>query len=502
MRLARWPNDGWLKITGVPDGKDGGKFTYAAERPKRWANTDDVWVHGFWTWDWADSYEKVKSIDTEKHEIATYEPHGVYGYTAGKRFYFLNILEELNDPGEWYLDRGTGVLYFLPPAPVRDGQVFVSILEKPIVSLRNISNVTMRNFTFEISRGVAVEIVNGIQVLIAGSTLRNIGTTAIEISGGSETGIAGCDIYYTGENGIRLQGGDRKTLTPAGNFAVNNDIHHFSRWVLTYTPAIYIGGVGNRIANNLLHDGPHEAILLNGNDHIIEYNEIYNVCTETIDVGAFYLGRDWTERGNIVRYNFFHNIHSYTGYYTLVTTGAMAVYVDDCASGLTVFGNIFYKAAQAVFIGGGRDNLVENNIFVQCEPPVHIDARGMGWAKDMVEGTLKERLNAMNYLQPPYSTRYPQLINILNDDPAVPKGNAIIRNIFTNDNWLRLSDVDRGIVTIQNNLVEADPGFVDPSRMNFQLKADSPAWKLGFKRIPTEKIGLYIDEYRTALPAR
>ncbi len=112
MQLARWPNAGWVKIAGVPGGKDGGRFGYDGDRPKRWLDADDVWVHGFWTHDWADTYERVASIDTEKRVISTAPPHGAYGYTKGKRFYALNLLEELDSPGEWYLDRQSGILYF------------------------------------------------------------------------------------------------------------------------------------------------------------------------------------------------------------------------------------------------------------------------------------------------------------------------------------------------------------------------------------------------------
>ena len=127
MQLARYPNERWLTITGTPAGQHGGRFTCLDPRPRRWASLEDVWVYGYWTYDWADSYEKVKAINTDTGEIATVEPHGAHGYTVGKRFHFLNILEELDAPGEWYLDRGTGILYFYPPEPLEQGQVLVSL---------------------------------------------------------------------------------------------------------------------------------------------------------------------------------------------------------------------------------------------------------------------------------------------------------------------------------------------------------------------------------------
>lgn len=496
MRLARWPNRGWTVIAGLPAGQQGGKFTYEGDRPERWVAAADLWLHGYWTWDWADSYEKVKSVSTETREIVTNEPHGVYGYSVGKRYYALNILEELDEPGEWYLDRKTGVLYFWPPAPLNAGKAYVSILEGPIMFLENVSYVTLRGLTFEVTRGTGMEVVGGAHNLLAGCTLRNIGNVAVSINGGYSNGVVGCDIYETGDGGIRLSGGDRRTLAPADNCAVNNHIYNYGRWVRTYCPAVLISGVGNRVAHNLIHDAPHSAILLGGNEHIIEFNEIHNVCMETSDAGAFYLGRDYTERGNIVRYNFFHNLGK---------GDVQAIYLDDCASGTVVVGNVCYKVGRGVLIGGGRDNTVENNVFVDCRPAVHVDGRGLGWAKFWFDGrdsTLMDRLNAVNHTQPPYSERYPELVTLLHDEPAVPKGNKVLHNICVGRRWLDLLDgLNDKVIRIQDNLIEGDPGFIAPEKLNFQLRDDSPAYKLGFKPIPMEKFGLYRDEYRTTLPA-
>jgi hypothetical protein len=487
MRLARWPNDGWTKIAAVPAGPQGGKFTYEGDRPSRWAARDDAWLHGYWTWDWADSYEHIKSIDPATKQIATHQPHGAYGYKPAQRYYALNILEELDQPGEWYLDRNTGSLYFWPPSPIEKARVFVSILEKPLVSMRDVSHVTLRGLILECTRGNAVEITAGSDNCVADCTLRNIGNTAVRINGGTRNGVDGCHIHQTGDGGISLAGGDRKTLTPAANYARNNHIHDYSRWSRTYRPAVNISGVGNRAAHNLIHDAPHTAILFGGNDHLLEFNEIHDVCRETGDVGAFYTGRDWTTRGTVIRHNYFHDIR---GPYT---HGAMAVYLDDAASGTTIYGNVFYRASRAAFIGGGRDNIVENNIFVECEPAVHIDARGLGWAKEYaVKGGgwhMYDKLAAVAFDKPPYSTRYPKLATILEGDPAIPSGNIVRRNIRTGGRWMDLQGVDPKLVTIEDNFTEADPRFVDPDNMNFQLKDDSPAYKLGFKKIPIEKIG-------------
>ncbi|MHC4207969.1 MAG: right-handed parallel beta-helix repeat-containing protein, partial [Planctomycetota bacterium] len=502
MQLARWPNEGFLQIVDVAGetsktihGRKGtveGKIVYSDDRPKRWADENEIWLHGYWFWDWSDSFEKVSSIDTAKRTIETAPPYHGYGYRKGQRYYALNILAELDRPGEWYLDRQNGILYFLPPTPVDEGKTVLSMLRHLFV-LKDCSWVTIRDLVLEATRSTAVTISGGTSNTIAGCTIRNTGSWAVRISGGSNNSVVGCDIYRTAEGGVSMSGGDRKTLRPAGHRAENNHIHHFGRIYRTYRPAVAVSGVGNHVAHNVIHDGPHNAIQLGGNDHIIEFNEIYNVCFETGDVGAFYMGRDWTARGTIIRHNYFHHIKG-PGLH-----GAMAVYLDDSASGISIIGNIFHRAGRAAFIGGGRDNLVENNIFVDCPASVHVDARGVGWMKYHVEpgGTLPERLKAVPYRQPPWSEKYPSLVNILDDSPGEPRGNIVRRNISFGGKWLDVENKAMPLIKFEDNLVDKDPHFVDLDRQDFRLRPDSPAFALGFQQIPIEKIGLYFDEYRT-----
>jgi len=497
MTLARWPNEGFVKIADVAGGKPitahgiqgdaVGRFVYEGDRPARWAKEDDVRLHGYWFWDWSDAYEKVESIDPRHRVISTLPPYHHYGYRKGARWYALNLLTELDEPGEWYLDRRSGILYFWPPAPIESARTYVSVLDRMML-LKDASYITIRGLILEFNRGTAVMVEGGSHNRIDACTIRNIGGTAVVISGGVDNGVAGCDIYNIGESGISLTGGDRRTLTPSGHFAVNNHIHHYSRAARTYRTAVSTAGVGNRIAHNLIHDAPHMAIGLNGNEHVIEFNEIHTVCMDTDDAGAFYMGRDWTWRGNVIRYNYFHHIGRFHGH-----VGVQSVYLDDWASGSTVFGNVFYKAGRGVLIGGGRNNTVENNIFVECAPAVHVDSRGLGWAKSYFDGrdnTLVERLNAVPYKEPPWSTRYPELLKLYDDEPALAKGNRIVRNICSGGRWLDLLDkLDDKVVYVKDNLVGEDPLFVDAGHQDFRLKDDSPAYKLGFKRIPFEEIG-------------
>jgi hypothetical protein len=507
MTLARWPNQGWAKTTGAPAGQNGGKFGYEGDRPKRWAAADDAWVHGYWTYDWADTCEKIRGIDPEKREIATEPPHGAYGYTAGKRYYAFNILEELDEPGEWYLDRKSGILYFWPPVPAEQGHAIVSMLESPIVSFSGVSFTTLRGLVFEDGRADGVAVSGGESDLIAGCVFRNLGVNAVTIGDAGQgerrraarNGVVSCDIYGVGESGIVLSGGDRATLEPGGNFAVNNDIHHYSRVAFTYRPAVQVNGVGQRVAHNKIHDAPHNAILFGGNDHVFEFNDVFRVCLETGDAGAFYTGRNLTTRGTMIRHNHFHDIGP-----TLETkqgfVDVMSVYLDDCACGTTLYGNVFERAGRAAMIGGGRDNTIENNLFIDCNPAVHVDGRGEGWMKaDFHDpnGTIMNGLKEVPFNQPPYSVRYPHLANILEDEPGLPKYNHILRNICAGPKWIDwLDGLNENKVDVRDNLTSGDPGFVDRSKGDFRLRRGSPALALGFKPIPFKEIGLIKDKYR------
>lgn len=508
MILARWPNQGeWETIAGFPEtsGQDdghGGKigaldsgFFYPGDRPRRWKDLDDVWVHGFWAWDWANSYEKIESFNLEKRWIKTAPPRGHYGFRVGQRFYFLNVLEELDRPGEWYLDRRTGKLYFWPPRPLESAEVMVSILESPMINIQEASFITVRALWLECARGHAIAIKSGEGNLIAGCRLRLIGNYAVWIEGGKGHGVLSSDIENTGDGGVWLAGGDRMTLEPGGHFVENCHFQKQGRWSLCYVPSIIISGVGQRAVHNLIHDHPHCPILYSGNDHHIEFNEIHHVALETGDVGAIYSGRDWTFRGNWIRYNFIHHVGG-------VGMGAMGVYMDDCVSGTEIFGNIFYEVKRAVFLGGGRDHRVENNIFVGCHPAVEIDGRGLDkspvWS-NMVYQFMKQQLLAVP--QGLYRSRYPAIADLdryYQTAAGVPPENVrVVRNICSGSEWLKVGwHADPALIEVHDNFVDKNPGFVSPERMDFRLKKDAAALGSGFVPIPQDKIGLYRDEYR------
>jgi hypothetical protein len=325
--------------------------------------------------------------------------------------------------------------------------------------------------------------------------VRNTGMEGVVVEDGFHHRVAGCDIFETGTSGLKLSGGDRKTLTPSGHEAVNNHIYNVSRRQRTHAYHVHLGGVGVRLAHNLLHDGPHQAIGLAGNDHVIEFNEIHHTGMETDDCGSFYMGRNPSERGSVLRYNYWHHIGSTRRH------GSCAVYFDDGAGGQTVFGNIFYQAAGgsfgAVFSHGGHDNTVRNCMFIEC--PLALGSAPWNdklW-KEWLDGSLWQQalLKEVDITQPLFLTRYPELNGFM-DSAGQPRHNHAIANVI-----VKCPKLKTGNWEVTDSLVsDSDPGFVDASRLDFRLRDDSAVFTKvpGFEKIPFEQIGLQRSVGRAA----
>jgi parallel beta-helix repeat protein len=511
MTIARWPDSGWIEIKNVPKRLKGKGFVYEDDRPATWRHPEEVWMHGYWKWDWADSYVKIASINKKKKEILTTTGTGNYDFSKGGRYYYLNVAEELDHPGEYYVDRQNGVLYFYPPDDDLSKEMYVSVTEDPLLMIDHSENVVIEGLEISYSRGAGIIIRGGKGNEVRDCEISNLGIVAVSIGrfepnpgsviykntlyngdAGLDNGVTGCKIYHTGEGGVLLGGGDRKTLESGNNFVENCEIHSCSDWVRTYRAAVYMYGVGNKVRHNKIYDLPHTAVFFWGNEHFVEYNNIHNVCMETADAGAVYAGRDWTQRGNMIRYNYIHDLHGTESKHSY--NAVMGVYLDDFCSGDTIFGNIFYRAGRNILIGGGRDHVVQNNIFIQGQPGVHVDARGIGWAKYYFtsrEMILYTRYDAVTKGNSPYLEKYPPLKTVESDQPELPKYNCILNNVFCGGKWRELLDgLDDSIVCFRNNKVFKSCDFYqikgDKILIDFD-KMDAPD---GFRKIDVQKIGI------------
>lgn len=508
LTVARWPNEGWATIARIVDsgsiprsGDNSGRpgvFGYDGERPARWNVDTGVWLRGYWCFDWYEETIKVKAIDHKQRQITLTRP-SLYGLKQGnpspRRYCALNLLEELDRPGEFYIDHAAGRLYLWPPSEMAGARIVLSTLSAPMVVLRDATDIVVRGFVVEAGLGDGIEVSGGRGIRIESCEVRNTRKLGIRIAGGSDNRIVGCNIHDTGTGGVVLEGGDRKRLTPAGHEAVNNHIWRFSQHQLTYASGITLGGVGNRAAQNRIHDAPHMAVSIAGNDHVFELNVVHDVCTASDDAGALYKGRNPSCRGNVIRYNFWRDVGSPMGH------GTAAVYFDDGDGGDTVFGNIFLRCGHpgrgsfgTVFSHGGHDNVAENNIFIECKRPLGSAPWNDQRWKQTVEGGRgclwkKRLLEEVDVTQPPYTTRYPELVGFMNPQPGQVRVNRAKNNVLVCCD--RTSSGNWQYAKAQMWITDTDPGFVDAANGKYQLRPDAEVFQRlpGFRPIPFDKMG-------------
>lgn len=414
MQLARWPeidavNYGFVKTEGDVS-ESTMTFQYPTDsRPDLWKDAPDLWLHGFWKMSSADLSMRGK-VDSVNKTITLTKPENYkdlpeFGLEKDMPYFAENLLEEITQPGEWYLDRqnlqnldpdnNTAMLYFYPDPNIDMNtiEIMVSTLGNPLVDINGASNVSFENLTFEIARGELVNIdadpSNPDNVATNNQfyncVFRNAGSSGVIVKG-TGNGIEHSQIYNIGDQGVRLWGGDVPNLLEGGNFIRNSYIHHVGRLTFTNKPGISLVGVGQVASHNEIYSIPSMGIRFWGNEHLIESNDIHDVLTLMADNAAIYAGRNWGFRGNIIKHNYIHDIppnmwepklytieNQIKGGYLL-----FGIYLDDCISGITVFGNVFDNiAGAAIFHGGGRDNIMDNNIMVKCGAAFWTDNRGM-----------------------------------------------------------------------------------------------------------------------------
>lgn len=495
LRLARGPNEGFLHVASVAE-KDGtkgydregskiGKFRFQGEIPKGWLGEPDLMMYGYWFWDWADSYERVESMEAASGLITLSKPYHNYGYAVGAPFFVLNALSELDLPGEYYLDRKGLRLLLIPPAASAPGSLELSLLAVPMLTVAEAANLRFEGLTWELGSADGIKVTGGSNCVFAGCVIRQMAGNGIEILGGQDHSLLSCDIYSMGRGGAVVHGGDRRTLTPGRHLVENCDIHDLSRIDHTYTPAVWLEGVGNRLSHNRFHDVLSSAMRVEGNDQTIEFNEIFNAVTESDDQGGADMFGNPTYRGNVFRNNYWHHIGNWRAVGDQPKCGQAGIRLDDAICGTLIYGNIFEHCSAGklgfggIQIHGGKENVVDNNVFIDCAAALSFSAWDTKRWREFVAHSLEApEIDRNLYLQ-----RYPSLA-VLSENPNV---NTVSSNLMVRCGEM-LRRAPKSIRSVGNVAVQA-------GEINGQ--PDNPLFNHpGFARIPVEKIGLYRDSLR------
>ncbi len=474
-----------------------------AERIGGWKNHDDIWMFGFWKYDWADASSPIGSFNAKTGEISP-KFVSLYGTKTDAPYYFFNVFEELTSEGEWYLDREKGLLFLWKPDNFENAQIDLSLSLKPVINAE-VDYITFDGITFKGTRDDGI-VINGDNNKVQNCLIKNVAGNALLMTGSNNLAYNN-EITRTGKGGIILDGGDAETLRDGNNIADNNYIHHWSEIYQTYQPAVTLLGVGNICSHNEMHDSPHEAVTYKGINHVVELNNIHDVCLLSDDAGAIYSGRSWVWYGNIVRYNCIYNVgsgeHKPDG-----------IYLDDALSGQHIYGNLLINIPRnSIHIGGGRDNIVKNNIIINSgENAIYFDERARdgalnsGWFTHAHIGTgdMWDALYNSPWQSEIWQEEIPQYKNLTDDienaekPEYIPNPASIVRgNLILNKNKeigdiyssaYRFSDITDNEIYSLKKINEI---FVDAENGDYRMSDVEAIEKIipDFQEIPLEKIG-------------
>lgn len=531
MTLARWPNDDTVQMNEIidvgPTREDddlherGGTFSFTYDRPQHWTQAEDIWMDGIFGYSWEWSYNKVASIDIENKQLTMRygEMSGLMKTWFEDFHHFENLLEELDAPGEYYVDRDAGILYFQPNAGFEHGTgaVTATMLSEPMLRTDGTSHVVFDELVLEYGRALAAVILGGEAVTISGSDIRNFTDGGVYINspgrytydgipvnrGGTDHAVLDSHLQHIGGVAVVLQGGDKTLLTPGNNQVVNSHIHDFAYYHQAYNPGVMLDGVGNEVRNSEIHDAPHPGIIVHGNDHLIERNEIYDICKRFQDLGAIYMNAGATpqQRGTVMRGNYFHD----TGIGRL---GVEGIYPDNLTMGLTIEGNYFYRMGNdAIKVGSGSYITARNNVFIDTFIPFNNyemwmgDQEGNKVDTDYMPGWLELFEENDGFVGTPYAERYPELLTFFEENHYYPDTNVFENNVTWNPGLTRSPDVNaegardvHDLLNYGDNWVtDADPGFVDWSSQDFTFTEGAPVFEQipDFEPTPFGEIGTH-----------
>ncbi len=427
---------------------------------------------------------------------------------AGNRYWIENVREELDSPGEWYLDKEKGDLYYWPSdkafpnvtvtAPAMDRLIVIAgTVERPARHL-TIRGFTIRDVDFGDQQDVyypahaAIHLREASDCRVEECDFLSVGGYAVWIKGAcARNVIASNEVAYAGEGGVLVdgsayrEGGDGRDLHkpdpekrwPTGNLITENYIHHCGL-IYAHVAGVYINhAAGNRATHNLVTDMPRYGLSIKyaspGNE--IEYNRVLRTNLETNDTGAI---ETYDNPGpTVIRYNLVGDTIGLKPTPTgeiISPTYTCGVYLDGASSQAEVRGNILYRQAwSGITLASGHDCVLENNVLVDSRDWQLYYYNYTGKGRDN-----RFRRNLVVWSNPETRLGLEHGVQWVESDYNLfwPPGGK-----------LDLSGLAQKGLEVHS--LVADPLFVDAKRDDYRLRAESPAWELGFRRLPVERMG-------------
>jgi parallel beta-helix repeat protein len=537
---ARMPKTGFYQAKGFPEGiphkydTKSRSFQFAkGDLDPQWSNLKDVEVIVYHYW--MDSHLPIQSIDA-KRNIVTFQfadPRQFSDDFArpwhGARYIVENVFEALDAPGEWYLNRGTGILYYMPCpgedlntveviAPVLTNLVsFVgNPLDQKYVQYINIKELGFSHNLFVLPKGdsngsgqSALTVPGCIQMTGArfcsfdNCQLNNIGSYAFQLRDGcTHDCFSHNTLTHLAAGGFRANGGavGSNTLTQTGfNTFTDNTIGYFGEVYAAAAGIILMHSQGNLISHNLIHHGFQCGISVGfvwgympsiSRDNIIEFNHIHHIGQGLLsDMGGIYtLG---VSPGTVIRNNLVHDVDA-SAY------GGWGIYMDEGSSYELIENNVVYNTKDSAFnIHYSREVTVRNNVFAlstdallqrqRVEPHISVffENNIMYWTQGKLLTATWVDVPYTFYIKatPPRTRKMTKTFYI--DYNLYYNPNLTVDSVkFGDESWAQWNAQGEDVHSIC-----ADPMFVDASHYDFRLKPESPAFKLGFEQIDMSTVG-------------
>jgi hypothetical protein len=544
---ARLPKSGTHRMAAIPEqynryemyaGPVSNVFVAQPGHIGNWRNLQDVEVVVLHYW--VEDRSTISNFDlgTNTVYLSKFPTHPLRddrGNPLG-RYYLENIFEALSEPGEWYLDRQSGRLHYIPMPGEDPGAtpVFAPVLNQLIIlagdpqNNRFVEFIRFENLRFEHTDWYQPEFhtnrfghpelsltgalqsavhLNGVIHLtgarhcaIQDCAINRIGWYGIDLADGcSGIHVVGNEIADMGAGGIKMNGADAtgpRQKRTANNLITDNHIFHGGRVFHCACGIISMHSFGNTISHNHVHDLFYTGISCGwvwgydenvSRDNIIEQNHIHHIGQGMLsDMGGIYtLG---VQPGTVIRGNLIHDIDK-------VNYGAWCIYLDEGSSHLLIENNICYNSnAHAFCQHCGRENLVRNNIFAFADEGLIRLGRA-----DQGRNSFTFYLNVLvssgvpifneGYAVKLESIPFRSDLNLFYDVTGRLVMGANARQneksararAFNRTQWQRLGQDLHSVI--------AEPGFRNVNRRDFMLTKNSPAIKLGFRPIDPGKVG-------------
>lgn len=520
---ARTPNSGFLLTAGYLPGitnpndeldnpmtKIG--FRYRDGDLKNWNNLDDVNL--VLADVWFTSIHFIASLSAGDHTVQFTAPRSfAIGYVEPqlryKRYYVENFLEALDSPGEWYLDRHTGLLSYWPmPGEDLARATIIAPHLRHLVQFSGgpaqpVEYVTLHGLSFQYAdwflahdadleggygpSSGAVEAVGTSHVTIDGCEVAHVGENALFIAGASDTRLTQSELHDLGAGGVYLANWYDSSV---GNVVDNCFIHDGGKVATSAYGLLLYRGSQQTISHNEItgfdNIGIHVSIApvvaqSVPHDNTIEFNHVHDVGRAALsDLAGIYIGGG-DSPGTKVRNNLVHHVYTYT-------YGAGGIYTDEGASNITIEDNVVHDVGTGYQHNFGTGNVVRNNVFT----------------------SLREAVTSVSRELPNSSFTFENNVVVIDDgqmlDPGsvgakyqfdrnlywVPTGRPLRVSGLTFDEWKgRGQDVHSSV---------ADPLFSESGELT--LQPQSPAYGLGIHKVDVSAAGLYGDRAWTSLPKR